>query len=222
MNKKYILSFGLVVFLNANSELKIDNFNYIPSKEFQTYFSNCDNLLNKKIYLNCYNHTYKSSTAVAYELKKELLMQHINKRPKFEPDFKIAKKYRTYWEDYLHSGFDRGHILSNQSMNFNKEAQRLTFLMSNITAQYPTVNRGVWLKAEKLERQLAIKYDNAEVLNLIEYSNKTIKNNIRIPSAYIKIIKTNNSYICFNIPNKEKLEKNKLKDYKIDCNIFLK
>ncbi len=45
------------------------------------------------------------------------------------------KKYRTTWSDYKNSGYDRGHTLSNASMRKTTQAQRSTFLMSNITPQ---------------------------------------------------------------------------------------
>lgn len=200
---------------NLYSEYKVD-------KEYRQFFNNCDKLLNKKYYLNCYNYDKKSSLAVAYKLEKEILESgHIQKRPKFETDYELSKKYRTEWKDYLHSGYDRGHILSNQSMNATTNAQRSTFLMSNITPQVPEINRKLYLKAERYERSLALKLGYIDVLNIIVFDEnpKTIsKKRIAVPKAYIKVFKHKDFKQCFYIPNNKEYEDYKLKKLQINCN----
>ncbi|ULO03841.1 DNA/RNA non-specific endonuclease [Campylobacter sp. RM12651] len=222
MLKKTLITLLVVnSFLYANGNANYEQ--YVINDKFKPFFRNCDQLLDKYYYVNCYNYKLKSSIAVAYKLKKENLETHIKKRPKFEEDFELPKKHRTRWSDYLHSGYDRGHILSNQSMNATKGAQRSTFLMSNITPQVPEINRKVFLKAEKFERLLAINNNEVEVLNLIKFNDfyKTIsKTKIAVPQAYIKILITNNDKYCFYIPNNQKFEDYKLKDLRINCENF--
>lgn len=218
---KILLTFVLTIILNANEYTR-----YNPSEIAQKFFNSCDIILDKFYYQNCYDYNKKSSLAVAYKLEKDILESgHIKKRPRFESDYKLPKKYRTEWKDYLHSGYDRGHILSNQSMNATTDAQRSTFLMSNITPQTPELNRNVWLKAEKRERQIALKMGWAEVINLVEFdenNKKYIKNGIRVPSSYVKIILSDNFKECFRMPNIEVFENDKLKSFKIDCNNYIK
>lgn len=63
--------------------------------------------------------------------------------------------------DYRRSGYDKGHLAPNYAIarGYGKEAQRQTFLLSNILPQSPKLNRGVWKRMEEyiLER-LALKY----------------------------------------------------------------
>lgn len=218
--KKTLLILSLILSLNASNYA-----HYEPSKMAQKFFNNCDVILDKFYYQNCYDYSKKSSLAVAYKLDKNMLEAgHIKNRPKFEPDYKLAKKYRTDWNDYLHSGYDRGHILSNQSMNATIDAQRSTFLMSNITPQTPELNRNVWLKAEKRERQVALAKGWAEVINLIEFdenNKRYIKNGIRVPNYFVKIILSDNFQECFRMPNIEMFENDKLKTYRVDCVQYL-
>lgn len=120
---------------------------YKPSEDFAKYFTkqNCSQVLDKFYYLNCYDYNYKGTRAVAYRLEADNLKgEQIKKRPRFEDDTNIPKKYRTTWSDYKNSGYDRGHTLSNASMRKTTQAQRSTFLMSNITPQNPQINQRVW------------------------------------------------------------------------------
>ncbi len=55
---------------------------------------------------------------------------------------------------YYRSGYDRGHLAPNDAIgvNYGVEAQRETFLMSNIAPQRPQFNRGVWAYIERIEQ----------------------------------------------------------------------
>ncbi|HEH6096160.1 TPA: DNA/RNA non-specific endonuclease, partial [Campylobacter jejuni] len=141
--------------------------------------------------------------------------------PRFEDDTNIPKKYRTTWSDYKNSGYDRGHTLSNASMRKTTQAQRSTFLMSNITPQNPQINQRVWNKIEKRERQVASKLGSLEVLNLVNYDNnpQRIRNQIAIPSSYTKILKGENFKECYQVPNHE-VENENIKNYKVNCDIL--
>ncbi|EAI0449744.1 hypothetical protein GZ693_001704 [Campylobacter coli] len=144
--------------------------------------------------------------------------EQIKKRPRFEDDTNIPKKYRTTWSDYKNSGYDRGHTLSNASMRKTTQAQRSTFLMSNITPQNPQINQRVWNKIEKRERQVASKLGSLEVLNLVNYDNnpQRIRNQIAIPSSYTKILKGDNFKECYQVPNHE-VENESIRSYQIKC-----
>lgn len=90
--------------------------------------------------------------------------------------------------------------------------------MSNITPQNPQINQRVWNKIEKRERQVALKLGSLEVLNLVNYDNnpQRIRNQIAIPSSYIKIIKGNNFKECYKVPNYE-VDNLSIKRYKFNC-----
>ncbi len=179
---------------------------YKPSEDFAKYFTkqSCSQVLDKFYYLNCYDCNLKG--------------EQIKKRPRFEDDTNIPKKYRTTWSDYRNSGYDRGHTLSNASMRKTTQAQRSTFLMSNITPQNPQINQRVWNKIEKRERQVALKLGSLEVLNLVNYDNnpQRIRNQIAIPSSYIKILKGENFKECYQVPNHE-VENENIRSYQVKC-----
>ena len=68
----------------------------------------------------------------------------IGERPDFQRD------WRTLWpvstDSYRGSGYDRGHLAPNYAIAsvYGREAQRQTFLMSNMSPQRPRLNRQLW------------------------------------------------------------------------------
>ncbi|HEC1751347.1 TPA: DNA/RNA non-specific endonuclease [Campylobacter lari] len=191
---------------------------------FKVYFKDCSLLMDKYYYINCYDYNYKGTKAIAYKLEAKILNQgHIKKRPRFQEDTNIPKKYRTYWEDYLRSGYTRGHVVPNQSMNATPQAQLSTFLMSNITPQKKDINAEIWNEIEQRERYLAKKNKELEVLNLVLYDDKPkrIKNNIAIPSFYIKILKAKNFSECYKVPNNDNFARFDRNYFKEDCKKYI-
>jgi len=53
--------------------------------------------------------------------------------------------------DYTHSGYDRGHMAPNYAIvtRYGEEAQKQTFLMSNIIPQTPELNQRTWRMLEE-------------------------------------------------------------------------
>ncbi|MES3675141.1 DNA/RNA non-specific endonuclease [Halomonas elongata] len=71
-------------------------------------------------------------------------------RPGFQRD------WRSLWpvtpDSYSHSGYDRGHLAPNYAIAVvhGRDAQRDTFLMSNMTPQRPDLNRRLWQRLEEV------------------------------------------------------------------------
>jgi endonuclease G len=178
----------------------------------------CDRVLHKKAFDICYSCKYKHPWAVAYELKGNLVKKRISRKGlRFRPDYSLPTKCRAYTKDYSRTGFDRGHLASNASFDYDRSIQKQTFLLSNIAPQKPQLNRRYWAKAEKLSRFLAVKYKKVEVITGTCGNNGYIKNGVGIPAYWYKIIyipKTNN-YVAFLTPNTNTgMSRVKLKEYK--------
>lgn len=197
---------------------------YELDEEFKGYFNglNCSIVMDKIYYINCYDYHLKGSKALAYEVKAEnLVLKQLKKRPRFEEDFALAKKYRTRWEDYKNSSYSRGHIAPNASFSYSLTSQKAVFLMSNITPQNFQINNKIWNDIEKRERELAHKFQKIAVLNLMLYdvNPKRIKNHIAVPSFYIKIFKAKDFKECYKVPNINVLDEN-INTYQISCENF--
>lgn len=72
-------------------------------------------------------------------------------RPRFRRDPRSPAGVSYY--DFAGSGYDRGHLAPNYSMArlYGRDAQRQTFLMTNITPQRPRLNQLVWQRIEEAE-----------------------------------------------------------------------
>ena len=67
-------------------------------------------------------------------------------------------------KDYTGSGFDRGHVTpAADNQCFGPNIMKETFYYSNMTPQYPQLNRGDWKKLETVTRDLAKSLDSIKV-----------------------------------------------------------
>lgn len=71
----------------------------------------------------------------------------------FETDARTASRVRS--EDYVHSGYDRGHMAPSHAIFafFGERAEHETYLMSNVVPQRHTLNAGPWERLETLETE---------------------------------------------------------------------
>lgn len=81
---------------------------------------------------------------------------------KFIADPKLAAETNLQ-ADYIGQGFDRGHNFPAADAACDQVANNESFYFSNMTAQYPALNRGDWKSLEILVRDYAIKEDSVHV-----------------------------------------------------------
>ncbi|TVQ64637.1 MAG: DNA/RNA non-specific endonuclease [Balneolaceae bacterium] len=96
-------------------------------------------------------------------------------------------------DDYTHSGYDRGHMAPNFAIvtRFGSEAQRETFLMTNIIPQRPALNRNWWATAERrIARDYSEMYDQVWVIigPVYQETGGWIGETVKIPSHNFMII----------------------------------
>jgi endonuclease G len=178
----------------------------------------CDKALHKTAFDICYSCKDKHPIVVAYILKGDLVKKKISRKGlSFRPDYNLPAKCRSYTKDYSRTGYDRGHLASNASFDYDRKIQKETFLMSNISPQKPQLNRRYWAKVEKFTRYLAVKYKQVEVVTGVCGNKGHIKNKVGIPAWWYKIIYIPelNKTVAFLAPNTNMgMSKAKLKEYK--------
>ena len=81
---------------------------------------------------------------------------------KFIPDPKLPAETNLQ-ADYVGTGFDRGHNFPAADAACDQVANDESFYFSNMTAQYPSLNRGDWKSLETLVRDFAVKEDSVHV-----------------------------------------------------------
>jgi len=119
------------------------------------------------------------------------------KRPSFKKD--PAARNSPKPSDYAKSGYDRGHMAPNRAITtcYGPDAQRETFLLSNICPQRPGLNRGPWRKTEHLITDIwPSKYGDIWVITGAHSSRspKKLPSGISIPDGFYKIILARKNY----------------------------
>ena len=86
----------------------------------------------------------------------------VKRGDKFIPD-PLLPAETNLQTDYTGAGFDRGHNMPAADASCDQVANEESFYFSNMTAQYPSLNRGDWKTLEMLSRETALKYDSVRV-----------------------------------------------------------
>ena len=94
---------------------------------------------------------------------------------------------------YTGTGYDRGHMAPNYAIGtrYGHEAQRETFLMSNITPQSPNLNRIWWrLLEEKEANDFAVRLERVWVVTGPVFTGdvKKLPSGVDVPTAFFRII----------------------------------
>lgn len=86
----------------------------------------------------------------------------VKRGDKFIPD-PLLPNETNLQSDYTGAGFDRGHNMPAADAVCDQVANEESFYFSNMTAQYPALNRGDWKTLEMLTRDNALKEDSVHV-----------------------------------------------------------
>ena len=156
-----------------------------------------------------YNERYEQASWVAYVLtREEAESLEINRTDDFRTDTAIATGSADL-DDYRGSGYDRGHLAPAGDMKWNSLAMSESFLMSNMSPQVPSFNRGIWRSLESKVRAWAIEKDSIYVVTgpILGSIETTIgMNEVGVPESYFKVLvdlsPPDHSMIAFMIPNK--------------------
>jgi endonuclease G len=189
---------------------------YLPNYNINIH---CDKLLHKKAFDICYSCKLKNPLAVVYQINGSLLegYHYSRKRLRFEPDYSLPKKCRSYPSDIYRTGYDHGHNCPNAVFNYNRKLQKETFLMSNIAPQAPQLNRYLWAKIEKFARYESFKYKTVGVITGTCGSLGNLgkrRHYVNIPAYFYKIIfLPNGKIISFLAPNINAVGWDRVKKY---------
>lgn len=113
-------------------------------------------------------------------------------------------------DDYIGSGYDRGHLKASADESCDQRQMDETFLMSNMSPQDPSFNRGIWKNLESHVRDLVYNYDSLQVVtggNLVGNLNTIGVNKVGIPNYYYKVIYKYKNGVreveCYYLPNQK-------------------
>jgi endonuclease G len=155
-----------------------------------------------------YNETYEQASWVAYVLtRKEVEMGTETRSENFRSDTSIHTG-SAILADYRGSGFDRGHLAPAADMKWSSAAMSESFLLSNLSPQVPSFNRGIWRALEQQVRDWAVEKDSLYVITgpvLSSVHSSIGENQVGVPGYFFKVLvdlsPPDHSFIAFLIPN---------------------
>lgn len=139
-----------------------------------------------------YNEMHEQADWVAYQLTKTELEVARDRCDCFASDDSIATGSASP-NDYSSSGFDRGHLAPSSTTKISEQANRESFLMTNMSPQLPGFNRGgfIWERLEEWEKQMAEEHDTLYVVTGPVFVNNLGhigSNEVTIPGYFYKVI----------------------------------
>lgn len=150
-----------------------------------------DLLLHKQGFSLGYSHTFRQALWVSYTLTAEHLQSPQQKRrDRFKADPEV-KHNAVRPRDYSGTGFDKGHLAPAADMTYSTPSMNNSFLMTNISPQYPGCNRGIWKRLETQVRKWALKEKEIRIITGPVFSGSTQvagKAKIPVPVAFYKVI----------------------------------
>ena len=81
----------------------------------------------------------------------------------FREDERLTRKRRAEEDDYDDSEYDRGHLAPDRDLRDDTTEQVNSYVMSNMSPQHGSFNRGIWKRLENLGRSWAKAYGTVYV-----------------------------------------------------------
>ena len=147
-------------------------------------------------YISYFNTKHRIPNCVIYELTATQVAQcdapGAEKRKNYQFNADPMCSDSPQWSDYMHSGYDRGHMAPANDMKWSKTSMEESFYMTNICPQLHALNDGCWRKLE-----LAIHRWAKRDKRLIIAAGPVLKNvmhtigpdrNISVPAAFYKVV----------------------------------
>lgn len=108
----------------------------------------------------------------------------------FHEEDRLPKDGRAQLDDYVRSGFDRGHMAPAGDMP-SAAAQAESFSLANVVPQDRVLNRGLWAAIEESVRRLATARGELFVVTGTIYDGNTIESldgRILVPTSLFKAV----------------------------------
>lgn len=103
-------------------------------------------------------------------------------------------------QDYVKSGFDRGHISPAADARCNESHMAESFFFTNMAPQYPGLNRGQWKNLEEWTRVLAVENDSVFVQAGCVGVRQQM-NRVAVPTHCWKVIRVKDQTEAYVFPN---------------------
>jgi endonuclease G len=115
-------------------------------------------------YYDCYSARWRIPHWVVYHATRAHLIAKAARKDDFREDRRLPVAERVKPADYKRKHFDKGHLAPAADFTFDPEPMSTTFLMSNMSPQHPSTNRGIWQELEGDVRSLVTRRGEAWIV----------------------------------------------------------
>lgn len=118
--------------------------------------------------------------------------------------FKIDSIHTSDNMDYEDNIWDKGHMVPANSFSCSRDTLYQTFSYINCALQHQSLNRGVWARLERFEKNLAKFFSvNVEIDVIFKGTPNQLTTGAIVPSGFKKKISFDNKIAIFYFPNKD-------------------
>jgi len=153
-------------------------------------------------YVSSFNEGWHIPEWVAYELTAEEVQGGNERAGSFKQDKSLPLKQASN-SDYLHSGYDKGHMAPAADMKWSETVMSESFYFTNICPQKPRLNREYWLALEDMTREAARRYGSVWVISGVVVASDSLstigKNEVCVPDQFYKALLSRDGESYFSV-----------------------
>lgn len=142
------------------------------SSIFSKYFPTTTPIFEKEGFFLAYNGQTRNAHWVYHKLTSDILEKKTSREDcDFKEELLLPDHIRATKNDYVSSGYDRGHLCAAADC-LTQKAVEDSFSLTNVAPQAPAFNRGYWKKIEHHARELTKQYRAVHVFTGPLYLSK--------------------------------------------------
>jgi len=146
----------------------------------------------RQAYLVGYDDTAKLPKYVTYELMPQNALGCVARTNAFAADQSVPNGAKP--EDYAGTGYDKGHMSPDGDLSWDPQVEYESFLMTNMSPQAGSLNRGIWKLLETSVRGWSVQRNQSYTIyvgGIYNATDKRIGNGVVVPHGFYKIVINN-------------------------------
>ena len=143
-------------------------------------------------YLVGYDAQAKLPKFVTYQLLPQNALGCVARTNAFATDKSITSGATP--DDYAGTGYDKGHMSPDGDLSWDQQVEYESFLMTNMSPQAGSLNRGIWKLLETSIRGWVVQLNQPFTIyvgGIYNNQDKRIGNGVVVPHAFYKIVINN-------------------------------
>ena len=146
----------------------------------------------RQAYLVAYDVQAKIPNYVAYTLTPPNALGCVARTNAFAVDQSIMNGATP--DDYAGTGYDKGHMAPDGDLSWDTQVEYESFLMTNMSPQAGSLNRGIWKLLETSVRGWAVQHNQTYTIiagSVYDATDKRIGRGVVVPHGFYKIVINN-------------------------------